>query len=197
MSITVRCYSKIADTEPAMLPDGKPAVFTGDDYQAISEPPAPSQNATKSTFHRVVLNPNSADPTKSLQVHVRSGERDSTDPLRFERVEVWVEVPDAVRTEANEPLDVQLRWYGDCEGNATRLIQSEAEEADAEKSLETLIADGADDDAIIAAVAALDYKSLGDELTRLRVAPLPQKSVERRTALVEAAIKEKDANVQH
>lgn len=109
---TIKCFAKIDDAEPAQ-------VYNADHYQAISEPPSPSQNAIVATFHRVVINPNDADPKKQLQLHVRSGDRNSTDPLRFERIEVYEE-------REGEPV---LTWYGDVQGN-TRPVEAEVLKSD-------------------------------------------------------------------
>lgn len=100
MTITIKCFKNIADMTSMKE-------FTGDSYQALVEHPSPSQAKDGSEYARVILNPNHDDPRKSLQVHVRAGDRNGTDPLRFERVEVY---------EVDEDGSAALTWYGDCEG---------------------------------------------------------------------------------
>lgn len=179
MSASIKCFAKIDDAEPSQ-------VYNADHYQAISEPPSPSQNATVATFHRVVLNPNDADPKKQLQLHVRSGERNSTDPLRFERIEMYEE-------REGEPV---LTWYGDVNGgtvarNDALVLKSEEEEKSDEVSFEELLASGAHDEALKTAIDGMDYKTLENELKGLNL-PVPQKKQERRDALFAAvARKEK------
>lgn len=173
--ITVNCFEKIADTVPAKS-------FTGDTYQAISEPPAPSQAGTVATFHRVVLNPEHADPKKSLQVHVRSGERNSTDPLRFERVEIMEQQEDEGACE--------LLWYGDSEGHVRApepelVLKDETEERDDEQSFEELVETDASREEVSKAIGLMDYRSLADELVRLKL-DVPQRRVDRETDLLNA-----------
>lgn len=189
MTITIKCFKSIADAEPATLPNGKPAVFTGAEYQAISEPPSPSQASTVRTFHRVVLNPRDADPTKQVQVHVRSGDRNPADPLRFERVEVYESKP-------NQPDDLPatLVWYGDSEGNsAPQVLKSDAEEASDEQSFDELVNSGASVEALSLAISRMDYKSLSDELN-VRKLSTPQKRerVDCETALLAAVTRVPD-----
>lgn len=109
--ISIRCFKNIDDAEPEKT-------FEGEAYQAVIEHPAPSQAKDGSEYARVILNPDHEDPKKSVQIHIRAGERNGTDPLRFARVEVYEAKP-RVKQQENEPdFDpAELVWYGDIEGN--------------------------------------------------------------------------------
>lgn len=73
MRIIVECFAGIDDEAPART-------FEGEEFVAVSDAP---------DVHRLVINPNHADPKQQTQLHVKDGERSSTDPLRFVRVEVY------------------------------------------------------------------------------------------------------------
>lgn len=168
MSTTLKCFAKIEDTTAARE-------FTGETYQAY----------TNAGYTRVVLNPEHRDPKQSVQVEVRGGERDATDPLRFERIEVYED-------DAQTPVQGRLTFYADVHGGTQPLersdeltLKSVADEEEDEKSLEALIADHAGEQELTEAIKKPDYKTLEAELVRL--APemtIPQKKTDRVAALI-------------
>lgn len=169
--VTVSCFAKLEDKTAAK-------VFEGEEYLALTDNPRE---------HRVVLNADSVDPKKSVQVHVKSGARNATDPPRFERVEI---------TEQDGTEPARLTWYGDCDGGVKEvdLNTRPPDETiaplnpppnDTELTLEAMIAAGADEAEVFEAIDEMDYKTLEAELLRLK-APVPRKGSDRRLALKDA-----------
>lgn len=227
MKVTLKCFTSVDDADPEK-------VFEGTEYQRFTE----------GNVHRIVINPNSADPSKSLQVEVKPGQRNMADMLRYERVEVYEQVEGE-----NEP---RLSFYADI-NNTNKAIQplpaptfetwteagyapyayppkgydimpsagydayladkdtvdaawnathpnvlpvddslaplkSDADEAADEANLDALVTAGAKGDELSAAIDAMDYKTLGAELSTRKLA-VPQKRADRVLALKDAVVK--------
>lgn len=233
MTVEMKCFKKVEDTEPAK-------VFFGETYQAFT---------LANNSHRVVLNPQHDDPKQSVQVEIRGGERNPTDPLRFERVEIWEGAEDTMQTlswhcdingsnetersgelvvcptfedyteagyrpasyppvgcaiRASAGYDYYLANKADADAawekehpdalntkpvdDSLAPLKTGEQELKDERSLEELVAAGADASVILTAITALDYKSLERELVRLNVA-VPKKLGDRQKALIDAVVK--------
>lgn len=180
--ITVHAFTNVDDADPK-------EIYDGDEYVAVSDTPS---------SHRIVINPNHADPKKQKQLHVRDGERNATDPLRFQRVEVYDDAnvfvagfaSDGRRVDPN--AEPEEKAY-DSNALNTQPVDSKIAPLnpvanDAELKLQPLIDTGADDDELEEAIDDMDYKTLEAELL-VRKLEVPKKANDRRLVLKDAVLR--------